>query len=356
MAAEERTEKATPKHRKRARERGQVARSGDLGGAVVLIGGLATLAATGPQIVSSGASVFRLTLGAIARPGQATTAAGLTELMHMGMQTVLVTVAPVAIVCMVAGVLVGAAQVGVRPSVKALQPDFRRINPASGARNLLGPNTLFEAVKALAKVSVVGVVAGLALLPGLQDLAAKVGIAPGALGAIFGERALAIAERAAIAYLLIGLLDYAYKRFQHERKLRMTKQQVKDEARQYGVSGEVKAAQRRRQAQAARARMMAAVPGADVVVTNPTHYAVALLYDRSRSAPEVVAKGQNLIAAQIRRIASEHEVPVMSDPPLARALHSSTEIGQLIPQELFAAVASVLAFVYRLAGRRSVAA
>lgn len=356
MAADERTEKATPKHRRRARERGQVARSGDLGGAVVLIGGLVTLAATGPGIVDAGAGVFRMALGEIARPGQATRAAGLTELLHAGLHAVLVAVAPVAAVCMAAGVLAGAAQVGVRPSVKALRPDFRRINPASGARNLLGPNTAFEALKALAKVAVVGVVAGLALLPGLQDLAAKVGVSPVAIGAIFGSRALAIAERAALAYLAIGLLDYAYKRFQHERKLRMTKQQVKDEARQYGVSGEVKAAQRRRQAQAARARMMAAVPSADVVVTNPTHYAVALLYDRSRSAPEVVAKGQNLIAAQIKKIAVEHDVPVMSDPPLARALHGSTEIGQLIPQELYAAVASVLAFVYRMASRRSVAA
>jgi flagellar biosynthesis protein FlhB len=104
--------------------------------------------------------------------------------------------------------------------------------------------------------------------------------------------------------------------------------------------------------QAARARMMAAVPDADVVVTNPTHYAVALRYDGSRTAPEVVAKGKELIAAQIRRVAEEHDVPIVSDPPLARALHQSTEIGQVIPQELYAAVARVLAFVYRLAGRR----
>ncbi len=131
----------------------------------------------------------------------------------------------------------------------------------------------------------------------------------------------------------------------------MTKQEVKDENRQYGVSAEVKAALRRRQMQAARARMMAAVPGADVVVTNPTHFAVALSYDGSRTAPEVVAKGKDLLALQIRRIAEEHGVPVISDPPLARALHASVEIGQIIPEELYAAVARVLAFVYRLAGR-----
>jgi flagellar biosynthetic protein FlhB len=112
---------------------------------------------------------------------------------------------------------------------------------------------------------------------------------------------------------------------------------------------------RRRQMQAARARMMAAVPTADVVVTNPTHFAVALRYDGSRTAPELVAKGQDLIAAQIRRVAEEHDVPIVPDPPLARALHQSVEIGQIIPEELYAAVARVLAFVYRLAGRRRLA-
>ena len=197
--------------------------------------------------------------------------------------------------------------------------------------------------------------AGLALLPGLTGLAAKVGIPPGALGVLFGQRALSIAQHAAFAYIGIGLLDYAWKRYRHEQQLKMTKQQVKDETRQYGVSAEVKAAQRRRRMQAARARMMAAVPDADVVVTNPTHFAVALRYDGSRAAPEVLAKGKDLIAAQIRRVAEENEVPIVSDPPLARALHSSTEIGQVIPQELYEAVARVLAFVYRLAGRKRLA-
>jgi flagellar biosynthetic protein FlhB len=151
----------------------------------------------------------------------------------------------------------------------------------------------------------------------------------------------------------IGIIDYGWRRWRNERQLRMTKQELRDEVRQYGISGEVKAAQRRRQMQLARARMMAAVPDADVVVANPTHFAVALSYDGDRTAPEVVAKGQDLIAAQIRRIAEENDVPVVTDPPLARALHSSTEVGQLIPEELYAAVAKVLAFVYRMAGRQA---
>ncbi len=355
MANEERTEKATPKHRKRAREKGQVARSSDLGGSVVLIAGLLAISVMGPRIVNAGAASFREILGDIAHPGRATTAAGLNGLMHSTLSTIALTVAPIAGACMVAGLVAGVGQVGFAPSTHPLKPDFRRINPASGLRHLLGPNLPVEVLKATAKVAVVGAVAALALLPGLTTLASIVGIQPAALGVMFGRRAMGIAQRAAFAYLAIGLLDYGWKRFRHEKQLKMTKQQVRDETRQYGVSAEVKMALRRRQMQAARARMMAAVPGADVVVTNPTHFAVALRYDGTRTAPELVAKGQDLIAAQIRRVAEEHDVPIVADPPLARALHQSVEIGQVIPEELYAAVARVLAFVYRLAGRRRLA-
>jgi flagellar biosynthetic protein FlhB len=134
-----------------------------------------------------------------------------------------------------------------------------------------------------------------------------------------------------------------------EKSLKMSKQEVKQEMKGHDLPKEVKGALRRRQIQAARARMMAAVPKADVVVTNPTHFAVALSYDGSRLAPVLVAKGQDLVAMQIRRIAAEHDVPIVPDPPLARELHRTVEIGQMIPAELYSAVAQVLAFVYRLA-------
>jgi flagellar biosynthesis protein FlhB len=355
MPREERTEKATPKHRKRAREKGQVARSPDLGGSIVVAVGLFALSLLGPKIVGDAASTCRQMLGEIAEPGRATTASGLDDLMRTALATVLLAVAPVALACMSAGALAGVAQVGFRPTAYALKPDFRRINPASGARNLFGPNAIFEALKAIVKVAVVGAVAALALLPGLTGLAADVGISPYSLGVLSGSSALGVAQHAAFAYLLIGVLDYAWRRRRYEHQLRMTKQEVRDEVRQYGVSAEIKAALRRRQMQLARARMMAAVPDADVVVTNPTHYAVALSYDGTRTAPEVVAKGKDLVAMQIKRIAQENDVPVISDPPLARALHASVEIGQIIPEELYAAVARVLAFVYRLAGRRRLA-
>ncbi len=355
MANDDRTEKPTPKHRQRAREKGQVARSTELGGSVVVVAGLLAVSMMGPRIVQAGASSFREILGEISHPGRATTAAGLSELMHSMLTTILITVGPIAGTCMLAGVVAGVAQVGFRPTAHVLKPDFRRINPASGLKNLLGPNLVFETIKTVAKVAVVAAFAALALLPGLTDLSSQVGISPAELGNLFGQRASSIAQHAAFAYLGIGLIDYAWKRHRHEQQLKMTKQQVKDETRQYGVSAEVKAALRRRQMQLARSRMMAAVPDADVVVTNPTHYAVALRYDGTRTAPEVVAKGKDLVALQIRRIAEENDVPIVPDPPLARALHQSTEVGQMIPEEMYAAVARVLAFVYRLAGRRRLA-
>jgi flagellar biosynthesis protein FlhB len=355
MAQEDRSEKATPKHREQARKKGQVARSADVGGSLVLAGGLFAISLLGPHIVSAAQSAFRQMFAQIANPAQATTAAGLRGLMQTTLSTILIGVGPVAGICLGAGLLAGAAQVGFRPYPQALKLDFKRINPISGARNVFGPNVIFEALKAIAKIAAVGLVAGLALIPGLSSLASEVGIPPAALGLILDRRGMAIAQHAAFAYLAIAAIDYGWQRARQERQLRMTKQELKDEQRSYGLPAEVKAAQRRRRMLAARNRMMAAVPQADVVITNPTHFAVALRYDGSRTAPEVVAKGQDLIAAQIKRVAAEHDVPIVPDPPLARALHSSTEIGQMIPEELYAAVARVLAFVYRMARRRSYA-
>ncbi len=355
MARDDRTEKATPKHRQRAREKGQVARSPDLGGSLVVVAGLFAIGLMGSRIANATGATFHEVFADIANPGDATSAAGLNGLMHIALATGALAVAPIAGACLLAGVLGGVAQVGFKPTAHVLKPDFRRINPASGLKNLLGANAVFEALKTILKVAVVGAVAALALLPGLTGLASVVGISPLGLGAMSSGKALEVAEHAAFAYLMIGLIDYAWRRRRHEQQLMMTKQQVKDENRQHGLPAEVKAALRRRQMQVARARMMAAVPDADVVITNPTHYAVALTYDGSRVAPEVVAKGKDLIAAQIRRIAEEHDVPIVSDPPLARALHASVEIGQVIPEELYTAVARVLAFVYRLAGRAALA-
>jgi flagellar biosynthetic protein FlhB len=352
----EKTEQATGKRKADARKKGQVAKSTELNGALVMLAGIFALSALAPAVVNGAADTMRQIFGQIATSGPSTSHAGLSDLEQMVMHTMLTTVAPLAGVCMAVGVIANVAQVGWKPTTKPLKPSFSRLNPVSGFRNLFGVRGLFETGKALAKVAVVGAVAASALLPQLTNLGASVGTPPAALGKLMSSNVLGIAQRVAIAYVVIGIIDMYWQRRQLKKNLKMTKQEVKEESRQSDLPPEVKGAIRRRQMAAARARMMAAVPTADVVVTNPTHYAVALSYDGTHPAPIVVAKGKDLVAAQIRRIAEENDVAIVPDPPLARSLYATVELGHMIPAELYAAVAQVLAFVYRMAGRRKAAA
>jgi flagellar biosynthetic protein FlhB len=355
MANHDKTEKATPKRRNEARKQGNVAKSTDLNGAVVLAAGLVALMLMGPKVIDGVSTAMRTVFAEISHPGAATSAAGLHELLQLALHTMLTTVAPMAGICLAAAVVVNVGQVGMKPSLHAIKPNFGKLNPVSGAKNVFGSRMPFEGAKAIAKVSAVGAVVALALIPQITHLSANVGTPPAALGSMISSSVMGIAQRAAIAYLLIAVIDVVWQRRRHNKALKMSKQEVKEEFKQTQLPPEVKSAIRRRQIQAARARMMAAIPQADVVVTNPTHFAVALQYDGNHPAPIVVAKGQDLIAKQIRRIADESGVPIVPDPPLARSLHKSVEIGQMIPAELFAAVAQVLAFVYKMAGRRKAA-
>jgi flagellar biosynthetic protein FlhB len=303
-------------------------------------------------VASGMANSMRSIFADIARPGAVMSSAGLNGLFHSVLGTMISALAPIAGICMGAGVLSNVSQVGLRPSLSRLKPDFKRVNPVSGAKNIFGPRIGFELGKAVAKIAAMAAVVASALIPQLTNLAASVGTPPGALGSLISSSATSVAQRAAGAYLLIAVIDYTWQRRRHNKSMKMSKHEVREESKQADLPPEVKSALRRRQMQAARARMMAAVPQADVVVTNPTHFAVALSYDGAHPAPVVVAKGQDLVARQIRRIAEENDVPIVPDPPLARSLHKAVEVGQMIPAELYAAVAQVLAFVYRMAGRR----
>jgi flagellar biosynthetic protein FlhB len=354
--ANDKTEKATPKRQKESRKKGQVAKSTEVNGAVVLSAGLIAIMFLGPKIISSIDQAMQALFALIARPNEVTSAAGLRGIVNIGLHTLEKTVVPVFAMCLAAGLLANVAQIGFRPTLTALKPDFKRLNPAKGFKNVFGPRIAFETAKALAKVAVVGAVAAMTLVPDLTNLGANIGTTPGALGGLLASSSQTIIKRIVIAYILIALIDLIHARRTHSKQLKMTKQEVKDEFKQTSLPPEVKSAMRRRQILASRARMMAAIPTADVVVTNPTHYAVALRYDGALPAPIVVAKGKNLIAAQIRRIAAENNVPIVPDPPLARSLHASVEIDHMIPAELYAAVAQVLAFVYKMAGRRRLAA
>jgi flagellar biosynthetic protein FlhB len=350
----DKTEKATPRRRDEARKKGQVARSTDLNGAAVLVAALLALGAFGPEMAAHCREALRGSLLAIADPGQVSMA-GIGPLLATAARHVGLAVAPIAGVCLATGIVVNVAQVGVRPTPHALKPDPKRLNPAQGFKNLFGPNALVEAGKTAVKVLVVGVAAYVVLVRHVDGVASLVGAGPDELGAQLASGVSTIARWGAFGWLALALADYGWQRRRHEKGLRMDRQEVKEEQKQQQLPGEVRSALRRRQMEAARARMMAAVPQADVVVTNPTHFAVALKYDPSMAAPQVVAKGQDLVAQRIRELAAEAGVPLVPDPPLARALHASVEVGRQIPEELYHAVAQVLAFVYRTAARRRAA-
>lgn len=349
----DKTEKPTPKRRQDARKEGQVARSMDMNGAIVLLASLMVLSAMAPRMVQSLKDMMAKTLLTIQTP-DVVTKDGLGPIVTDNVLVMVKVIAPIAGVCLVAGLIVNVAQVRWQPSAKPVKPNFKKLNPLTGAKNVFGVQMLFESGKTIAKVGAVGGIAALALFPKFDELAALVGMPPQQMMPHLASLILGIAQRAGMAYLVIAIVDYAWQRYRHEKQLKMSKQDIRDEAKGQDSPAEVKQAIRRRQMEQARKRMMDDVPTADVVVTNPTHYSVALRYDGEKLAPEVVAKGKDLIAFQIRKIAKEHGVPVIEDAPLARGLHKTVEIGQQIPEEFFQAVAQLLAFVYRVAGRKVV--
>jgi flagellar biosynthetic protein FlhB len=350
--AGERTEKATPKRRGEARKKGQVAKSTDVNGSVVLLASLFALGSFGPKLVQKLEASMYQGLTQISHP-EVVSQQGLGKLLGTAFGTVAAGAAPIAGVCLLAGVLSNVAQVRPKLNLSAIKPDPKKLNPTAGIKRLFGPQSAFEAGKGLTKVILLGAIAAATVAPKVTQMAASVGMSPADFLSTAGHTVLAVARRLAVAYLVIAIADYFWVRHRHEKSLKMSKEDVKEEAKQQNLPPEVRSAIRRRQIQAARARMMSAVPQADVVVTNPTHFAVALKYDSAKAAPQVVAKGPDLVAAQIRKVAKEHGIPVVEDPPLARALHAGVEVGQEIPEEFFQAVAQLLAFVYRVAGRRA---
>ena len=352
--ADDRTEKPTAKHRDEARQNGTVAKSQDLNGAVVMMAGLAGVLLLAASFGRTAGAAMQQIFDLIARPANVTSGAGLRGLVHLVETALLKTVAPVAGICLAAGIVVNVAQAGLKLTPKALRPSFAKLNPMSGAKRIFGPSAAFETVKAIAKVVIVGGIVALSLIPDLSHVQANVGTDPSSLAVMIRSHISGLAIRAAAGYLLIGVIDYVWQRRKVGKSLKMTKQQVKDEAKQQDLPPEVKGAIRRRQYAAARTRMMAAVPRADVVVTNPTHFAVALEYNGDRPAPVVIAKGKDNVALQIRRIATENNIPIVENKPLARELHRVVALDQMIPGDLYQAVAEVLAFVYRTAARRRI--
>lgn len=351
MSGENRTEAPTAKRRDEARKKGQVVKSTDVNTAVVLLACVGALMVFGHSMLDGYANMLHQGLSQTSNPGLVSQG-GLSELALWAMKSIATLAAPVALAALAGGVLASIAQVRPRITLHAVKPQWSRLDPRQGVKKIIGINAVFETLKAATKTAVVAVAAFLAIYPGMGQLASMTGLPPGAMLMVLAGMIGRIALYVCLAFAVIAAGDYTFQRRRHEKQLKMTRDEVKQEQRQSDVAPEVRGAIRRRQYQQARKRMIADVATADVVITNPTHFAVALRYDGSKPAPELIAKGVDLVAAAIREEAAKHDVTVLSNPPLARALYREVELGQMIPDSFFQAVAEVLAFVYRTAGRR----
>ena len=349
--AGERTEQATPRRIEELRSKGQVARSAEVNTAAALLASFIILQNFGGEAALRMRWLVQRHLGALDQ-------ADLTPQILMGLAqdtTVffLGVMAPLFLLLPVVGVLSSVAQVGPLLAGKALAPDVNRINPINGFQRLFGTHGLIELVKAMLKAGLIALLVVKTYtdnMPEIMDLAAIGDLRAAAPQAAM--IALRLGMTAAVAFLGLAALDYGYQRWEFQRNARMTRDELRDEMRQMEGRPEVRAAIRRRQRQMAAGRMMAAVPTATVVVTNPTHLAVALTYRAGEmGAPEVVAKGAGHVAERIKAIAAEHDVPVVENKPLAQALFRTVDIGTEIPANLFQAVAEVLAYIYSLRAR-----
>jgi flagellar biosynthetic protein FlhB len=262
-----------------------------------------------------------------------------------------IVLAPLLLGSMVLGVAMNLAQVGFAPSIKLIAPKFSRVSPTKGLKRLLSTTTLWETAKALAKVAVLSLVAYRAVV-GIVPLLVDGGhLSTMTSIGLVGSRALNMVRTVAMVGLGLAAADYGYQRRKIQGQLRMTKQELKEEARETEGDPHMKGAIRSKQLAMSRNRMMAAVSGASVVVVNPTHVSVALRYEAIEGPPRVVAKGADLVAARIREEATKHGVPIVEDVPLARTLYRACEINDVIPAELYDAVARILAFIFNLRRR-----
>jgi flagellar biosynthesis protein FlhB len=348
--ASDRTEKPTARRLRDARRRGQVARSRDLVQSGTLAASLVALIWMGSSLVTGLGGSVRSALAGLHRfPAHDLRVDEMTNLALTGLGTLALLVGPVAITAIIATLGLFAAQGGWVFATEALQLNFGRLNPVNGIKKLGFSTGGLDTVKMVLLVTVLGYL-GYRTIDGAIVQSARFGrLSPFEAGRAGWVDVARLLKQAAFTMLVFGGLDYVLQRWRLMRTLKMTKQEVKDDMKLVEGNPEIKARIRRIQLTQARQRMMKAVPKATVVITNPTHFAVALEYRRAViAAPRVIAKGQGHLAQKIKSIAREHGVPMVENVPLAQALYKSTEVGDFIPAELFEAVAEVLAYLIRL--------
>lgn len=342
----EKTEAPSPKRRQDARKQGNVSRSQEVVSIGVLLAAVLGLRVVGPALWTNLQDMLRDGLAHQTRD-DFTQQTALQFGQDAGTRALLALL-PLLAVLSIAAIALNVAQTGLLLHGGALKPKLSNLNPAKGIKRIFSMDGLVSLGKSLFKMGVIGGVVWLTIKGHMAELTTMGQVDVPLAAAHLGTLAFDLALRAAIVLFLMAIADYAWQRRKWMNNLRMTKQEVKQEMRESDGDPQIKAAIRRRR-QALMNRMIAAVPKADVVVTNPTHFAVALKYDPvTMGAPVVVAKGQDLLAKRIRDVAKKAGVPVLEEPPLARALYASVPVGHNIPANLFHAVAEVLAWVYAL--------
>ena len=348
---QEKTEVPTEKKRRESREEGQVAFSKELSSAALLAGIVLTLVATSPIILDAMRQLMSQIFRDLAQRKELSIDIIFT-LSGEILSIILPAFAPFAAVIIFVGIFASVLQVGVLITFKAISPKFNKISPLTGLKRLFSSQSLADFLKSMAKLIIVGFVGYLTYIEKITELNGLSVSTPESI-LIYNFTVVAeVAGKIVLALVAIAIFDYFYQRWHHEQQLMMTKQEVKDETKQTEGDPQLKARIRQIQREMSNARMMQEVPKADAVIVNPTHFSVAILYDRDvMTAPEVIAKGADHLALRMRTVARENNVPILERPELARDLYANVEIGDDIPERFYKAIAEILAFVYRLRKR-----
>jgi len=350
----EKTEKATPKKRKDAREKGQVRHSTEVNTTFCLLVMFGLLLLIWPSLTERLMMIYREHLGAqsILSAVGGLSVNEIRNILSRVMMDMIGALLPILGTAMLAGIAINLVQVGFLFTTKTLGMKLSRISPISGFKRMFSPKTLIDLFKSLLKVALVGYVA-------YSEYKNLLEVFPGYIGRdIYGtflqimQTAFRMALKMCLVMVFISAADFLYQWWRYEKDLRMSKQEVKDEYKMMEGDPAIKGKIRAKQRQMSVMRMMARVPEADVVITNPTHYAVALKYEeKENSAPLVIAKGQDYVARKMKEIAIDNHVEIVENPPLAQSLYALCEVDEEIPADLYQAVADILVFVYRQKGK-----
>ena len=345
---QEKTEAPTEKKRRESREEGQVAFSKELSSAALLAGIVLTLVATSPFILDS----FRELMTNIFRQMASADELSVNSIYTLSgeiITTMLPAFTPFLTVIVLVAIFAAVVQVGIKITFKAIAPKFSKLSPLAGIKRLFSSQSLADFLKSMAKLIIVGFVGYLTYMDKISELNGLSVSTPEAILKYNFTVVAEVAGKIVLALVAIAIFDYFYQRWHHEQQMMMTKQEVKEETKQTEGDPQLKARIRQIQREMSNARMMQEVPKADALIVNPTHFSVAVLYDRDiMAAPEVTAKGVDHMALRMRTIARENNVPILERPELARDLYANVEIGEDIPERFYKAIAEILAFVYRL--------